>query len=144
MKISAIINQITFLKGVYYSIWFQENKPAFVFIVLPTISFLKGLNEERTIIQQSLDKHRNSLLTLPVPLQFTNILRNGGQTDSGLLHPPKGNLMGYFGCATNSINNGIYTSYPSFNKSKAGKERHASVHSAQITNFFLPSALTAS
>ena len=53
MKISAIINQITFLKGVYYSIWFQENKPAFVFIVLPTISFLKGLNEERTIIQQS-------------------------------------------------------------------------------------------
>ena len=38
MKISAIINQITFLKGVYYSIWFQENKPAFVFIVLPTIS----------------------------------------------------------------------------------------------------------
>ena len=31
-----------------------------------------------------------------------------------------------------------------FNKSKAGKERHASVHSAQITNFFLPSALTAS
>ena len=107
MKISAIINQITFLKGVYYSIWFQENKPAFVFIVLPTISFLKGLNEERTIIQQSLDKHRNSLLTLPVPLQFTNILRNGGQTDSGLLHPPKGNLMGYFGCATNSINNGI-------------------------------------
>ena len=42
MKISAIINQITFLKGVYYSIWFQENKPAFVFIVLPTISFLKS------------------------------------------------------------------------------------------------------
>ena len=108
MKISAIINQITFLKGVYYSIWFQENKPAFVFIVLPTISFLKGLNEERTIIQQSLDKHRNSLLTLPVPLQFTNILRNGSQTDSGLLNPPKGNLLGYFGCATNSINNGIY------------------------------------
>ena len=107
MKISAIINQITFLKGVYYSIWFQENKPAFVFIVLPTISFLKGLNEERTIIQQSLDKHRNSLLTLPVPLQFTNILRNGSQTDSGRLQPPTANLMGYFGCPTNTKNNVI-------------------------------------
>ena len=53
MKISAIINQITFLKGVYYSIWFQENKPAFVFIVLPTISFLKGLNEDPTIPGQT-------------------------------------------------------------------------------------------
>ena len=108
MKISAIINQITFLKGVYYSIWFQENKPAFVFIVLPTISFLKGLNEERTIIQQSLDKHRNSLLTLPVPLQFTDILGYGSQLNSSLLHPSEGCFMSQSGCSADSVNNSIY------------------------------------
>ena len=135
MKISAIINQITFLKGVYYSIWFQENKPAFVFIVLPTISFLKGLNEERTIIQQSLDKHRNSLLTLPVPLQFTNILRNGGRRT-----PACSIRLRAISWATSDVpptaSTMVYTSYPSFNKSKAGKERHASVHSAQSLIFF--------
>ncbi len=135
MKISAIINQITFLKGVYYSIWFQENKPAFVFIVLPTISFLKGLNEEEPLSNNPWTN------TGTVSLRSQSLCSSQIYCVTEVRRTPACSIrLRAISWATSDVpptaSTMVYTSYPSFNKSKAGKERHASVHSAQITNFF--------
>ena len=139
MKISAIINQITFLKGVYYSIWFQENKPAFVFIVLPTISSLRVSTKKEPLSNNPWTN------TGTVSLRSQSLCSSQIYCVTEVRRTPACSIrLRAISWATSDVpptaSTMVYTSYPSFNKSKAGKERHASVHSAQITNFFSPYA----